>query len=328
MRSEGAAPVRVSRLTEPRDQRLQMMEEVRIGLTAYRKHLPSKYFYDARGSELFEEITRLPEYYLTSAETRILELRADRLMTAVRPEELVELGSGSSTKTIMLIEAMHRAGGSRYVPIDISEDALRAAAKDLCSTFEWLEVDALIGDYLADLPKVRRRGRRMIAFLGSTIGNYTPTLRRSLLRSIAASIEEGDRFLLGVDLIKDEATMIRAYDDPSGVSAEFNRNMLHVVNRELDGDIPISAFEHLSRFDEATGCMVQSLRATRALVADIRAIDLAVTFEKDEEIHTEVSCKFSREIVGTEFESAGMRLDSWMADSRGYYALALGAPVV
>ncbi|MFP4072782.1 MAG: L-histidine N(alpha)-methyltransferase [Actinomycetota bacterium] len=297
-----------------------------MGLTAYRKHLPSKYFYDARGSELFEEITRLPEYYLTSAETEILQKLADSIMKVSRPEELVELGSGSSKKTVLLIEAMYRAGGSRYVPIDISEDALRAAAKELCSTFEWLEVDALIGDYLADLPKVRRRGRRMIAFLGSTVGNYTPTLRRSLLRSISASIEDGDRFLLGVDLVKDEATMIEAYDDLSGVSAEFNRNILHVVNRELAGDIPVSAFEHVARFDRATSCMVQSLRATRAAVADIEAIDLAVTFDEGEEIHTEVSCKFSRQTVETEFEAAGMGLDSWMTDSQGYYALALGAP--
>lgn len=325
MRSNGPAPVRISWLTEPRDRRAQMMDEVRIGLTAYRKHLPSKYFYDARGSELFEEITRLPEYYLTSAETEILAQHADRLMGSVRPDELVELGSGSSKKTVMLIEAMYRAGGSRYVPIDISEDALRAAAKELCSTFEWLEVDALIGDYLADLPGVRRRGVRMIAFLGSTIGNYTPTLRRSLLRSIASSITEGDRFLLGIDLVKDEETLIRAYDDSRGVSAEFNRNILHVVNRELDGDIPVAAFEHLTRFDPGTGCMVQSLRASRDVLANIRALDLAVSFDEGEEIHTEVSCKFTREVIEEEFASAGMRLDSWITDSRDYYALALGA---
>jgi L-histidine N-alpha-methyltransferase len=324
LREKGDAPVTVSVLTEPGDRRAQMMEEVRIGLTTFHKHLPSKYFYDGRGSELFEEITRLPEYYLTRSELEIIAANADALMGLVRPHELVELGSGSSTKTTLLLEAMRRHGGSRYVPIDISADALRSAAKELCSTYLWLEIDALIGDYLMDFARLRRRGRRLICFLGSTVGNYTPTLRRSLFSSIASSMTEGDHFLLGVDLVKDEQTMIRAYDDPAGVSAEFNRNILHVVNRELDGDIPVEAFEHVSRFHRASSCMVQSLRATRNLVANIRAIDLAVSFEEGEEIHTEVSCKFNRSQIESEFKSVGMRLESWMTDDNDHFAMALG----
>lgn len=327
MRSEGDAPVTVSLLTTPRDRRAQMMEEVRIGLTTFHKHLPSKYFYDGHGSELFEEITRLPEYYLTTAELEIIEAQADHLMHLVRPDELVELGSGSSTKTTLLLEAMRRYGGSRYVPIDISGDALRSAAKELCAAYQWLEIDALIGDYLMDFAKVRRRGRRLIAFLGSTVGNYTPTLRRSLFSSIASSMAGGDHFLLGIDLVKDEPTMIQAYDDSAGVSAEFNRNILNVVNRELDGDIPVSAFQHVTRFHRESSCMVQSLRATRDIVANVRAIDLAVSFDEGEEIHTEVSCKFTRAQIETEFESAGMRIESWMADHNGYYALVLGTSV-
>lgn len=324
MRADGAAPVTVSVLTEPGDRRAQMMEEVRIGLTTFYKHLPSKYFYDGRGSDLFEAISRLPEYYLTRSELEIIENNADRLMEIVQPDELVELGSGSSAKTTRLIEAMRRCGGSRYVPIDISADALRAAAKELCSTYLWLEIDALIGDYLMDFTRVRRRGRRLIAFLGSTVGNYTPTLRRSLFSSIAASMGSGDHFLLGVDLIKDEPTLLRAYDDPAGVSAMFNRNILNVVNRELGGDIPADAFDHVSRFHRASGCMVQSLRATRDIVANVRAIDLAVSFEEGEEIHTEVSCKFTRAQILLEFESVEMRLEAWLTDRKGYYALALG----
>lgn len=217
MRPGGDAPVTVSQLTKPRDRREQMLEDVRIGLTAFHKHLPSMYFYDARGAELFEEITRLPEYYLTPAETEILAESADDLMSRIEPDELVEFGSGSSKKTVMLIEAMRRSGGDRYVPIDISEDALRAAAKELCSTYKWLEIEALVGDYVADSDKVRRRGTRLIVFLGSTIGNYTQTLRHSLFRSVAGSLEPGDHFLLGVDLVKDEATMVKAYDDSAGV---------------------------------------------------------------------------------------------------------------
>lgn len=326
MRPSGDAPVTVSQLTKPRDRREQMLEDVRIGLTAFHKHLPSKYFYDARGSELFEEITRLPEYYLTAAETEILAESADDLMSHIEPDELVEFGSGSSKKTVMLIEAMRRSGGDRYVPIDISEDTLRAAAKELCSTYRWLEIEALVGDYVADFDKVRRRGTRLIIFLGSTIGNYTPTLRHSLFRSVAGSLEPGDHFLLGVDLVKDEATMVKAYDDSAGVTAEFNKNILRVVNRELDGDIPVEAFEHVTRFDHQFSCMSQSLRAKHQVVADVKALDLAVTFEEGEEVHTEVSCKFTRQGIEEEFAAAGMELEAWMTDSDGYYALALGVP--
>jgi len=326
MRAKGDAPVTVSQLTAPTDYRAQLLEDVRNGFTAYRKHLPSKYFYDARGSELFEEITRLPEYYLTRAETEILTEHAGAIMERLAPDELIELGSGSSRKTLILIEAMYRAApGRRYVPIDVSETALRAAAMKLCTEYTWLEVDALVGDYVADLEKVRRKGRRLIVFLGSTIGNYVPTLRYSLLRSVAGALEEGDALLLGVDLVKDEATMRAAYDDSAGVSAEFNRNVLRVVNRELGGDIPVDAFEHVTRFDKDFSCMAQSLRATRKIVANIRALDLAVTFLPGEEIHTEVSCKFTREQVDEDFAAAGIHLDEWLTDPAQQFAIALGS---
>ena len=326
MKTDGDAAVTVSHLATRRDYRAQLLEDVRHGLTSYRKHLPSKYFYDARGSDLFEEITRLPEYYLTRAETEILSVHSGALMARVQPEELIELGSGSSRKTVMLIEAMHRNGdGKRYVPIDIFEDVLRAAAKELRAAYYWLEIEGFVGDYVADLGKVRRRGRRLIAFLGSTIGNYVPTLRYSLFRAVAAGLDPGDSFLLGVDLVKDEPTMIAAYDDAAGVSAEFNRNILEVINRELDGDIPTEDFEHVTRFDREICCMSQSLRAKREVVANIRALDLAVTFHKGEEIHTEVACKFTREGVAGEFAAAGMRLDDWLTDSAGQFALVLGS---
>ncbi len=326
MRATGDAPVTVSYLTPPKDYRAQLLDDVRHGFSDYRKHLPSKYFYDARGSELFEEITLLPEYYLTRAETEILAAHADNVMARVQPEEIVELGSGSSRKTLMLIEAMRNAGsGTRYVPIDISEDALRAAALELCTEYRWLGVDALVGDYLADLEKVRRHGRRLIIFLGSTIGNYAPTMRYSLLRSVAAALDPGDAFLLGVDLVKDEATMVAAYDDAAGLSAAFNLNILNVVNRELGGDIPVDAFEHVARFDRQYSCMAQSLRATRKVVANIRALDLAVTFVEGEEIHTEIACKFTRAEVEDNFTAAGIHLDEWLTDSKGQFALALGS---
>lgn len=326
MRSEGDAPVTVSFLTEPHDHRSELLQDVRHGLTAHHKYLPSKYIYDGHGSKLFEQITELPEYYLTRAETEILAEHADSLINRLQPDEMVELGSGSSTKTRMLIEAMHnRSAGTRYVPVDISEDALRAAALELCSSYLWLEIEGLVGDYVADLPRIRRRGRRLITFFGSTIGNYEPTMRLSLLRSVAAALDPGDSFLLGVDLVKDEATMVAAYDDAAGVSAEFNLNILRVVNRELDGDIPLDAFEHVTRFDRTLSCMSQSLRATRLVAANIRALDLAVTFYEGEEIHTEVSCKFTREQVEQDFAATGMRVDEWMTDAESRFALALGS---
>lgn len=325
MAGDSSAPVRVTYLTEPTDTHALFKADVLYGFTAYRKYLPSKYFYDARGSQLFEQITSLPEYYLTRAETEILSAIADDVMDEVKPDELIELGSGSSTKTLLLIGAMERHGGRRYVPIDVSESALRGAVSQLSDRYDWLEVDALVGDYVTDLAKVRRRGRRVIVFLGSTIGNYVPTTRYTLLRSVSAALAPGDRFLLGVDLVKDEATMLAAYDDARGVSAEFNRNILNVVNNELGGDIPTDEFEHVPRYDPRNRCIEHHLRASRDIVANLPALDLAVTFMAGEEVQTEVSCKFSKRQVEAEFSAAGIDLVGWRTDSGDQYAVAFGA---
>jgi L-histidine N-alpha-methyltransferase len=312
-------------LTAPEDYRRQMMEDVRRGLSADPKSLPSKYFYDARGSELFEEITRLPEYYLTRAETEILVDHSEELMAEITPEEMVELGSGSSRKTVLLLEAMHRAGGYRYVPIDVSPEALKAAAAELFSVYPWLEIDGLVGDYATGLDRVRCRGRRLIVFLGSTIGNYEGEQRHALLASVASALTSGDRFLVGVDLVKDEATMVAAYNDSAGVSASFNKNILNVINRELSGDFPLDAFEHVSRWVAAKSCMSQSLRATRDLVVTIADLDMTVTLRQGEEIHTEVSCKFTREGLDRELAGAGMKLEQWLTDSEGRFASVLAS---
>lgn len=325
MRTKGDAPVTVSHLTEPKDYRAQLLEDVHHGFTSYRKHLPSQYFYDARGSDLFEEITKLPEYYLTRAETEILNEHADEIMQRVQPRELIELGSGSSRKTQILIEAMHHVGsGNTYVPIDVSEAALRDAAQALCDDYPWLKIDGLVGDYMVDLDKVPRHGRRLIAFLGSTVGNYVPTLRYTLFRTVAAALDPGDALLLGVDLVKDVSEMVAAYNDAEGISAEFNLNILRIVNRELDADIPLDAFEHVTRFDTQFSCMAQSLRAKYEVVANIRALDLAVTFLEGEEIHTEVSCKFTKAQIEHDFDAAGLHLEDWLTDSDNRFALALG----
>lgn len=325
MSADSSASVSVSYLTEPTDAHALLRADVLQGFTADRKNLPSKYFYDARGSRLFDRITQLPEYYLTRAETEILDSVAEDLMNEVQPDELIELGSGSSTKTLLLIGAMERHGGRRYVPIDVSEAALRGAAEQLGDRFDWLEIDALVGDYVTDLAKVRRRGRRVIMFFGSTIGNYEPAGRGTLLRSVSAALAPGDRFLLGVDLVKDEATMLAAYDDAQGVSAEFNRNILHVVNKQLGGDIPADEFEHVPSYDPSSRCIEHHLRARRDIVAYIGALDLEVTFMSGEEIKTEVSCKFTRPQVEGEFRSAGIELVGWHTDSSNRFAVAFGA---
>jgi L-histidine N-alpha-methyltransferase len=320
--------VSISRLTPKTNHYSELLQDVLHGFTAYHKYLPSKYFYDVRGSELFEKITGLPEYYLTQAEIEILERHALHILASVNPDELVELGSGSSRKTLLLLDALHSTGsGSRYVPIEISEDTLSEAADALTDRYNWLEVDGIVGDYVADLPKLRRKGRRLIAFLGSTIGNYVPTLRYALLRSVVEAMEPDDAFVLGVDLIKDEDTMTRAYDDSAGLSAEFNKNILHVVNRDLGGDLPIDSFEHVSSFNPISGCMEQSLVAKKKILANIRALDLAVTFMPGERLHTEVSCKFSRDQVADEFKDSGMVLVDWMTDTAGLYGLAIGRPL-
>jgi L-histidine N-alpha-methyltransferase len=325
MRNDGGAPVTIRRLSDPGDKRQQLVDDVVAGFTSSPKTLPSKYFYDARGSQLFEDITNLPEYYLTAAEFEILEASALELLKDVRPDEIIELGSGSSTKTRLLIEAMHTVGsGQRYVPIDVSEAALGDALAALCTDYAWLEVDGLVGDFVHDLHLVRRRGSRLAVFLGSTIGNLTPDERAPFLLEVETMLDHGDAFLLGVDLVKDEPTMVAAYDDSQGVSAAFNENILRVLNTELDGDLPVADFAHVTRFNPERQCMEQSLRATRDISSRLKAIDLDIHFDEGEEIHTEVSCKFTKEGLAAEFDAAGLRISEWLTDDAGRFALVLG----
>jgi L-histidine Nalpha-methyltransferase len=317
----------VTRLSPRADRTQQLADDVRLGLTSSPKWLPPKWFYDARGSELFEEITRLPEYYLTRAEREILEAITNGLAERLRPEELVELGSGSSRKTRLLLEAMHRhRGGRRYAPLDVSVDALYGAAEALTSSYPWLEFDGYIGDFTADLPRVPRRGRRLLAFLGSTIGNLDPGERAALLGGVAAALRPEDRFLLGVDLVKDPAVLQAAYDDAAGVTAEFNRNLLRVLNRELGAGIPLDAFEHVAVYDQELARIEMRLRAKRPLRVRFPTLDLEVSFAAGEELRTEISSKFTRAGVERELAAADLRLGSWHTDSKRRFACAVAAP--
>jgi L-histidine Nalpha-methyltransferase len=303
--------------------------DVRAGLTAVPKALPPKYFYDARGSELFDEITRLPEYYLTRAETAILEQHAGEIASRSRCESLVELGSGTSAKTRLLLRALLDRGTLRqFVPFDVDAAVLTEASEALEAEYPGLRVEPFLGDFERDLGAVpagpaHQRGRRMIAFLGSTVGNLEPVARAAFLARVAAALAPGDMFLLGTDLVKDPRRLLRAYDDAAGVTAEFNRNILMVVNRELDADFAVEEFEHVALWDPASEWIEMRLRATREQHVTIRDLDLEVSFAAGEELRTEISAKFRREKIEAELAAAGLRALRFWTDPDGDFGLTL-----
>ncbi|MEU2546869.1 L-histidine N(alpha)-methyltransferase [Streptomyces roseolus] len=296
--------------------------DVLHGLTRTPKELPPKWFYDARGSELFEEITRLPEYYPTRAEREILIDRASEIAAATGARTLVELGSGSSEKTRFLIDAL-LPGLAAYVPVDVSESALTGAAEALLADRPELRVHALIADFTRSVVLPETPGPRLVAFLGGTIGNLLPEERRTFLRSVREMTAPGDGFLLGTDLVKDESTLVAAYDDAAGVTAEFNKNVLAVLDRELGADADPDDFDHVARWDREREWIEMRLRARHALTVKIPELDLMVEFAKGEELRTEVSAKFRQEGVRAELAEAGFELTRWWTDAEGRFALSL-----
>ncbi|MER6118032.1 L-histidine N(alpha)-methyltransferase [Streptomyces sp. NPDC001743] len=295
--------------------------DVLHGLTRQPKTLPPKWFYDARGSELFEEITRLPEYYPTRAEREILIDRAAEIAAASGARTLVELGSGSSEKTRHLLDALPELHS--YVPVDVSESALRGAAEALLEERPALSVHALIADFTAELSLPDTPGPRLVAFLGGTIGNLLPGERAAFLASVRSLLSPGDTLLLGTDLVKDEEVLVAAYDDAAGVTAAFNRNVLSVVDRELGADFALDDFEHVARWNPREEWIEMRLRARRALTVKVPELDLVVSFEAGEELRTEVSAKFRKDGVRGELAAAGLRLSQWWTDSGGRFALSL-----
>ncbi|MFB4419887.1 L-histidine N(alpha)-methyltransferase [Streptomyces sp. QL37] len=295
--------------------------DVLNGLTRQPKTLPPKWFYDARGSDLFEEITRLDEYYPTRAEREILIARAGEIAAASGARTLIELGSGSSEKTRHLLDALPAL--HTYVPVDVSESALSGAAEALLAERPGLSVHALVADFTHDLELPESPGPRLVVFLGGTLGNLLPEERAEFLRSVRARLAPGDGLLLGTDLVKDEATLVSAYDDAAGVTAAFNKNVLAVVNRELGADFPPDDFTHVALWDPDHEWIEMRLRARRALTVKIRELDLVVQFEEGEELRTEISAKFREEKVRDELAAAGLRLDQWWTDTAGRFALSL-----
>ncbi|MEU6878997.1 L-histidine N(alpha)-methyltransferase [Streptomyces sp. NPDC046712] len=296
--------------------------DVLHGLTRIPKELPPKWFYDARGSELFEEITRLPEYYPTRAEREILIARAHDIAAATGARTLVELGSGSSEKTRFLIDALLPELDS-YVPVDVSESALTGAAEALLAERPGLHIHALVADFTRGLALPGTPGPRLVAFLGGTIGNLLPAERGVFLRSVRAMLAPGDALLLGTDLVKDEATLVAAYDDAAGVTAEFNKNVLAVIARELDADVQPEDFDHVALWDREREWIEMRLRARHALTVKIPELDLVVPFEAGEEVRTEVSAKFRQAGVRAELAEAGLELTRWWTDEEGRFALSL-----
>ncbi len=315
------SPFRLTR-TLPEDATgAALRADVREGLTGSPRTLPPKWFYDARGSELFEEITELPEYYPTRAEREILRARAGEIVEASGARTLVELGSGSSEKTRYLLDAL--SGLHTYVPVDVSESALTQAGQALAAERPGLEVHALIADFTARLTLPKTPGPRLVAFLGGTIGNLLPVERAAFLASVRALLAPGDALLLGTDLVKDERVLVRAYDDAAGVTAAFNKNVLHVINRELGADFDPDAFAHVALWDARREWIEMRLRSRTAQTVKIPALELAVDFAAGEDLRTEVSAKFRRQGVGRELSAAGLELARWWTDREERFALSL-----
>ncbi|MFH9428207.1 L-histidine N(alpha)-methyltransferase [Streptomyces sp. NPDC017615] len=295
--------------------------DVLDGLTADPRTLPPKWFYDARGSELFERITELPEYYPTRAEREILQNRSGEIAAASGARTLIELGSGSSRKTRHLIDALSSL--EAYIPVDVSESALVQAGQALTAERPDLTVHALIADFTAPMTLPGTPGPRLVAFLGGTIGNLLPAERSDFLATVRSLLAPGDALLLGTDLVKDQAVLVRAYDDASGVTAAFNRNVLSVIDRELGADFDPDAFDHVARWDPEREWIEMRLRSRTAQTVKVPALGLVVDFAAGEELRTEVSAKFRREGVAAELEKAGLELTHWWTDSEDRFALSL-----
>ena len=294
------------------------------GLGSSPKWLPPKWLYDARGSELFEDITRLPEYYPTRAEREILVDRAAELAERTSARCLVELGSGSSEKTRLLLDSLREHGTlEEFVPLDVSESALVDAVEAIVADYPGLRVHGVVGDFTEHLESLPGRAPRLVAFLGGTIGNLLPEERATFLSGVRAVLEPGEWLLLGTDLVKSPETLVRAYDDAAGVTAQFNLNVLHVLNRELGADFAVDSFSHVARWDARQEWIEMRLRADRAMTVRVPAIDLELEFEAGEEVRTEISAKFRRERVESELAKAGFALEAWWTDSEDRFALSL-----
>jgi len=301
-----------------------LRRDVYNGLTQTPKTLPPKWFYDSVGSDLFDQITRLPEYYPTRTEAQILRDHSAEIATASGADTLVELGSGTSEKTRLLLSALRDTGSlRRFIPFDVDAGMLQAASSAILDEYPGIEIEAVCGDFEEHLGKIPRVGRRLVVFLGSTIGNLTPGPRAEFLSALSDTLAKGDTLLLGTDLVKDPDRLICAYDDSAGVTARFNRNVLAVVNRELDADFDLDAFDHVAKWNAAEERIEMWLRTGSAQRVRVAALDLTIDFAAGEEMLTEVSCKFREQGVVEELAAAGLKRSHWWTDPAGDFGLSL-----
>ena len=301
-----------------------LRRDVFDGLQKTPKSLPPKWFYDSVGSDLFDQITRLPEYYPTRAEAEILRVRSAEVASASEADTLVELGAGTSEKTRLLLNALRDRGSLRgFVPFDVDAGMLSATATAIQREYPGVEINAVCGDFEEHLTEIPGGGRRLFVFLGSTIGNFTPEPRAEFLATLAGVMAPGDSLLLGTDLVKDTDRLVRAYDDAAGVTAQFNRNVLAVINRELDADFEVDAYQHVARWNTEEERIEMWLRSESSQRVRVGALDLTVDFAAGEEMLTEVSCKFRPDGVGAELAGAGLRQTRWWTDEAGDFGLSL-----
>ena len=330
-------PVQVDSWLSEDDER-SLANDVLDGLTKPFKELAPKHFYDARGSELFEQITEQPEYYPTRTELAILRDSAAEIVALTGAGELVELGAGASDKARVLLDAMRETVPThprRYIPLDVSQSVVEDAARTLIADYEDLQVHGVVGDFERHLEHVPDAvggvgggvgGHRIIALLGGTIGNFPPGTRRTVLGRIATLLGPCDRLLLGTDLVKDPHVIEAAYNDAAGITAEFNRNLLYVLNRELDADFQPESFEHIAFYDRRNEWVEMRLRAIRASSVYIADLDLRVEFAAGEELRTEISAKFTRPHVEADLEASGLELERWFTDDKKLFAVTMARP--
>jgi L-histidine N-alpha-methyltransferase len=327
------SPGNDSRITVERhlagdDRERSLRADALAGLGGARKGMPPKWFYDAEGSRLFDEVTRLPEYYLTRAERQILEARAGDIVRLSGADTIVELGSGTSEKTRILLDALAAAERlERFVPFDVDESILLEAAEIITGQYPEVQVHAVVGDFERHLALLPRTGTRLVAFLGSTIGNLDPEGRAVFLGDLRAAMDPGETLLLGVDLIKDPGRIVPAYDDSAGVGHRYSRNMLRVLNAELDADFDVEAFDHVARWNAEDEWLEVGLRSRHAQTATVGAIDLRVEFDAGEMMHNQISAKFRRTGIEAELSAAGLEPEAWWTDEAGEFGLSLSRAV-
>jgi L-histidine N-alpha-methyltransferase len=311
----------------PEDVRTQMRADALSGLQGTVKSIPAVWFYDERGSRLFEDITQLPEYYPTRAERGLLQAHAPAIAGLAKADTLVELGAGACDKTRVLLNALQGAGDlARYVPFDVSDKFLRNVAVTLSDEFAAIDIHLVIGDFHHHLAEIPTDGRRLVAFLGGTIGNLDPAQRARFLFDLNCTMSSDDSLLLGTDLVKDRGRLVAAYDDAAGVTAEFNKNVLHVLNQQLGGNFDPERFRHVALWNEDEQWIEMRLRADGAMDVTLADAGIVVRFEEGEDLLTEISAKFTPERVKSELQEAGFVIDEiWGADD-GEFLLTLAHP--